>query len=133
MSEVILIQKLEDCYDELKKYFPFTRNINRLDIIGNIKSRLLNSKTKTFSVLTKEDRQYMMIRELFIHKQLYDNKKFKTNVLSDKFVEISEDKLKEVFSEENFSKLIYDKEANIWCQYCANREICMAYYEKLDS
>ena len=130
ISEVALMQKLEDVYDEIKKYFPFAKNVNRIDIIGNIKSRILNVKAKAFPELTDEERRYMKIRELFIHKQLSDNKTFRKNILSDKFAEVSAEHIKQVLSQENLQVLNYKKEVDLWCQYCSNREVCMAYYVK---
>jgi len=128
VSEVILDQKLKESYDILGRYFPFVQRTNCIDIIGNIKYRLLNLKIKAFPILKNEDRKYMLIRELFIHKQLADHKTFRKNVLSDKFKELPEEQLEKVFSEEALSNLKYKKETDVWCQYCSNREICMAYY-----
>ena len=128
ISETILIEKLNEAFDELKRYFPYVQNVNRMDAISNIRSRIINGKQKIFPILKNEERKYMMIRELFIHKQLSDPRTFRKNILADKFPDVSEEKLKEVFSEDSLKKNRYSKEPDLWCQYCANREYCAAYY-----
>ena len=128
ISETIVIERLNDAFDELKKYFPFVLNVNRMDAINNIRHRLLNSKAKSFAILSSEERQYMMIRELFIHKQLADPKTFRKNILQDKFPAVSDEKIAEELTETTLNKIHYRKDVDLWCQYCSNREFCAAYY-----
>lgn len=128
ISEAVLVDKLNDAFDDLKKFFPFVLNVNRMDAINNIRSRLINGKSNRFPILSKEERQYMMIRELFIHKQLSDPKTFRKNILEDKFPEVTEEKIEQALSEENLSKGRFHKAVDLWCQYCSNREFCAAYY-----
>ena len=125
-SEILLLDKLNELYDELKKYFPFTVNINRIDIINNVKNRLNNGKA--FLVLSEDDLKFMMIRELFICKQLKDPKKFNQDVLKDMFPDVNQQKIEEELSEEKLKKLGFGGSTNLWCKYCTNREICVDYY-----
>ncbi len=127
VSETVLINKLDDIFGELKRYFPFVRSVNRMDIVNNIRNRILSSKQKKFPILTEEQRKLMMLRELFIHEKLSDPKKFKNNILSDKFPDISNEEIKERLSEENL-QYKFKKSPDLWCLYCANRESCAAYY-----
>ena len=113
-------------YDELKKYFPFAINVNRIDIINNVKKRL--NRENAFSVLSEDDRKFMMIRELFIYKQLKDSKRFNQDVLKDMFPDVNQQKIEEELSEEKLKKLRFDGSTNLWCKYCTNREICVDYY-----
>lgn len=129
-SEIILLDKLNELYDELKKYFPFTVNINRIDIINNVKNRL--NRGKSFPVLSEDARRFMMIRELFIYKQLKDPRKFNQDVLKDKFLEVSQQKIDEELSEEELKKLGFVGSINLWCKYCTNREICVDYYAYIE-
>ena len=46
VSEVILVSKLNDAFDEIKRYFPFVRNVNRVDMINNVRNRLTSNKIK---------------------------------------------------------------------------------------
>lgn len=126
LSETILSEKLNDSFEEYKKYFPFVLNVHRMDVINNIKRRMTDTKSKSFPILKEEDRQYMKIRELFIHKQLADPKTNRKNVLEGIFPVISANKVQEELSAE-----VFRKNADIWCQYCSNREICIAYYTEL--
>ena len=125
-SEILLLDKLNEVYDELKKYFPFAVNINRIDIINNVKNRLNNGKA--FLVLSEDDLKFMMIRELFICKQLKDPKKFNQDVLKDMFPDVNQQKIEEELSEEKLKKLGFGGSTNLWCKYCTNREICVDYY-----
>ncbi len=125
-SEILLLDKLNELYDELKKYFPFAVNVNRIDIINNVKNRL--NSGKAFLVLSEDDLKIMMIRELFICKQLKDPKKFNQDVLKDMFPDVNQQKIEEELSEEKLKKLGFGGSTNLWCKYCTNREICVDYY-----
>lgn len=129
-SETVLINRLNDAYDELKKYFPFTLNVNRIDVINNIKHRMLRVKTPDFPVVSSEVRQDMVIRELFIHKQLTDPKTFRKNILRDKFPAVTDETIAEKLSESILQKQKFRKDVDLWCQYCSNRELCAAYYSE---
>ena len=131
LSETVLLERLNDAFDELKKYFPFVLNVNRMDVINNIRHRMLNNKTKSFPTLTAEERHFMMIRELFIYKQLADPKTSRKNILYDKFPAVSNEKIAEELSKESLHKKVFRKEVDLWCQYCSNREFCAAYYSSL--
>jgi hypothetical protein len=127
-SEVVLVEKLNEIYDELKKYFPYVLNVNRMDVINNVRGRL--SSQKKFPVLTEKDREYMMIRDLFIYKKLEDPKSYKQDVLKDIFIEVNQDRIDQELAEE--SNVKYKANSHIWCKYCTNREICVAYYANTD-
>lgn len=125
-SEIVLIEKLNETYDELKKYFSFSLNLNRIDIINNVKNRL--NKQKSFPILSDDDRKFMMIRELFIYKKLEDPRKFNQDVLKDKFPDVSQDKIDTELSADKIKNMYFYRNTNLWCKYCTNREICVAYY-----
>ena len=125
-SEYILTEKLNELYDELKKYFPFAINVNRIDIVNNVKNRL--NKGTSFPILSEENRKYMMIRELFVFKQLKDSKRFNHDILKDKFPDITFDKIDEELSDENLKNLNFKSNVDLWCKYCTNREICADSY-----
>lgn len=129
-SELILIEKLNETYDELKKYFPFALNVNRIDIINNIKTRI--SGSKSFPILSEDDRKFMMIRELFIYKQLKNPRKFNQDVLKDVFVDVTQEKITGELSKDKLSHISYTSSTDVWCKYCCNREICVAYYAHLE-
>ncbi|MBS6765667.1 MAG: hypothetical protein KH304_19085 [Clostridium sp.] len=128
-SEILLLDKLNELYDELKKYFPFAVNVNRIDIINNVKNRL--NSGKSFPVLSEDDRKFMMIRELFIYKQLKDPRKFNQDVLKDMFLDVNQQKIEEELLEE-VKKLGFVGSTNLWCKYCTNREICVDYYAYIE-
>lgn len=68
-----------------------------------MKNRLNNGKA--FLVLSEDDLKFMMIRELFICKQLKDPKKFNQDVLKDMFPDVNQQKIEEELSEEKLKKL----------------------------
>lgn len=128
ISEAILMRKLEDAYEDLKKYFPFAQNVNRLDVINNIRNRMVNSKEKRFPVLSAETRRSMMIRELFIHKKLVNVKYTGVDIMQDKFPVVTPDQVKTELAEDVLKNMNYVVNVDAWCQFCSNRELCTAYY-----
>ena len=128
ISEAILMRKLEDAYEDLKKYFPFAQNVNRLDVINNIRNRMVNSKEKKFPVLSAETRRSMMIRELFIHKKLVNVKYTGVDIMQDKFPVVTPDQVKTELAEDVLKNMNYVVNVDAWCQFCSNRELCTAYY-----
>lgn len=130
ISETILIQKLDEMYDDLKKYFPFTQNVNRMDIINNIRNHIVNSKEKRFPNLSMEDRRDMMIRELFIHKKLKNEKKTGVNIMKNKFQMITPEQIRTTLADDVLKNMHYTVNVDAWCQFCSNRELCTAYYCK---
>jgi len=128
LSETILIQKLNDAYEDLKKYFPFAQNVNRIDVINNIRNRMVNNKEKKFPVLSAENRRYMMIRELFIHKKLANAKNAGVDIMQDKFPAVTPEQVKMELAEDALKAIDYMVNVDAWCQYCSNRKLCIAYY-----
>lgn len=128
--ELLLVEKINEKYDELKKYFPFAMNVNRIDIVNNVKNRL--ESVKKYPFLSEKDRKFMMIRELFIYKQLKNPKKFNKDVLKDKFIDIPPNKIEEELSKDKLIEDNFRSSTDVWCQYCSNREICIAYYAQVD-
>lgn len=128
-SELLLVEKINEKYDELKKYFPFAMNVNRIDIVNNVKNRL--ESVKKYPFLSEKDRKFMMIRELFIYKQLKNPKKFNKDVLKDKFIDIPPNKIEEELSKDKLIEDNFRSSTDVWCQYCSNREICIAYYAQV--
>lgn len=128
ISEAILMRKLEDAYEDLKKYFPFAQNVDRLDVINNIRNRMVNRKEKKFPVLSAETRRSMMIRELFIHKKLVNVKNTGVDIMQDKFPVVTPDQVKTELAEDVLKNMNYVVNVDAWCQFCSNRELCTAYY-----
>ncbi len=126
--EAILIQKLDEKYEELNRYFPFAQNVNRMDVINNIRNRFVNGKAKKFSVLSAEERRYMMIRELFIHRKLENAKNAGVDTMQDKFPKMNAEQISKELAEEKLKGTNYMVNVNAWCKFCANRELCTAYY-----
>ena len=128
-SETALVECLHDTFEELRPYFPFVSNMNRMDIMRKVKGRMSGGKeAKVFPQITAKMRQYMMIRELFIHKKLTDGKNSQNDILRGKFDEVSDDKIAESLNEAALQKKFW-KSPHLWCRYCANQEICTAHTE----
>ena len=128
ISEVILTNKLNSSFDELKRYFPFVQNVNRMDMINNVRNRIINGTNKMIPKLTDEQRRYMKIRELFIHQVLSDPRTHRKNVFGDKFTPVTPDQVSEKLSSGNMTNTVFFAEPDVWCQYCADRELCAACY-----
>lgn len=127
-SEVGVIAALTESYEALSKYFPFVSPMNRMDVINRVRNRLFAGKMKQFPHLKAQDRTYMMIRELFIHRRLTDPKQFGRDVLKEVFSPVTDEKIAEALSESALSQKKYHRNINLWCQYCANHELCAAAY-----
>lgn len=128
ISEIAIVDKLNEIFEELKRYFPFIRNVNRLDIINSISNRLTDTKNKVFPKITTDHKRYMMMRELFIRTKLSDPRAHIPDILSEKFASVSADTVSEKLSEISLTNLRYTQSVNLWCQYCPNREFCAAFY-----
>lgn len=70
----------------------------------------------------------MRKKEEFIYLHLENEAK--ENVLLGKFNDLSIEE-KRQFTPEKLSQANYDKETDIWCQWCAVRERCLEYYKSL--
>ena len=125
ISETLVDSKLNSIYADLQKLFPYTTPASRMDVINTVRTRFLKFYSGKQYVLTKDELEYMRIRELFIHKQLYEQKKNGRDVLKGKFNPVSEDDIRQLLSSENLHNVDYRKGINIWCQYCSNREHCL--------
>lgn len=77
---------------------------------------------KLFPVLSEDDRKNMMIRELFIYKQLKNSRKFNQDILKDMFPDVNQQKIEEELSAEKLKKLGFGGSTNLWCKYCTNYE-----------
>lgn len=130
ISEAIIISKLDEAYECLKKYFPFVRNVNRIDAINTIRNRLTKGKSKKFPILTPEERRDMMLRELFIFKSLGDSKGDQDSPVLYQFPVLPNEKVRELLSEDNLHGTKYSVNVYDWCEYCSNKLICAAYYSK---
>ncbi len=127
VSEMVLVSKLDDVFDELQRYFPFVENVGRMDIVNNIRNRILGNKQVKFPILSANERKYMMLRELFIHIKLSDPKHFRNNILADKFPDVSDDEIAERLSSDKL-KTQFICTPDLWCQYCSNKDLCTAFY-----
>ena len=127
-SETLLQEAIDESYAELKKYFPFVLTANQIDVVWNIRRRLFGTKVKSFPELTSTDRREMMLRELFIFKQLKNPQLDRGNVLQGKFDTPSIDHMKQTLSAESLRQVKFEKSPDVWCQYCSNREVCAACY-----
>lgn len=119
--------------DELKRYFKFLNESELIDIKMNVKNSLQhqilqNGKLRLFPRVNPQDEEYMIIKEEFIYRQLKNDKD--ENVLQGKFGALSE-KEKDAYLSEGLKEERYVPSVNIWCQWCADREICLEYYKSL--
>lgn len=127
-GETIVADALSDTYETLSKYFPFVSNLNRMDVLKKVRARLPHGKTP-FPILQESDRAYMRIREQFIYKKLTDAGRPQVNILKDVFAPVSDEKIAETLAESALAQTYFHRHIGIWCQYCANHELCAASYK----
>lgn len=123
---VNIIRDLEEVYDEtVKTLFPMEQNINRTDVINNVKNRLL--KAKSFPKLNQKEKEYMKIREYFIYKQI-DNHGITSDLKNQIFKDVDEETiLKAVLNDEAKKKGFVSVKSG-WCEYCPNKDNCLTNY-----
>lgn len=129
-SDSILDGEIEKEASKLSRYFRFVIDSDRMDIITNakgyIKSIVLNNSTlKQFPVLNAVDEDRMQKRELFLQLKLTDDSD--QNVLLGKF-NTNENEMRRLLAYEALANESYAKTANLWCQWCPEREICLEAY-----
>lgn len=123
---VNIISYLEEVYDvTVKKLFPMEQNINRTDVINNVKNRFL--KAKCFPKLNQKEKEYMKIREYFIYKQI-DNHGITSDLKNRIFKDVDDETImKTVLSDEAKEKGFVSVKSG-WCEYCPNKDNCLANY-----
>lgn len=81
-----------------------------------------------FPKVTDIDFEMMRKKEEFIYLHLENENQ--ENILLGKFNDLTTAEKKQ-FLPDNLKNASYDKEANIWCQWCAVREKCLENYKSL--
>lgn len=132
-TEAVMNEALDSTADELSRYFRFLNESELTDIKTNAKNAIIHQalkdgKIKQFPKLDATDLQMMRKKEEFIYLHLENEAK--ENVLLGKFNDLSIEE-KRQFTPEKLSQANYDKETDIWCQWCAVRERCLEYYKSL--
>lgn len=132
-TEAIMNEALDDSAERLRRYFRFLNESEITDIKSNTKSAIIHQalqdgKIKQFPKVTDIDSEMMRKKEEFIYLHLENENQ--ENVLLGKFNDLTVAEKKQ-FLPDNLKNASYDKEANIWCQWCAVREKCLENYKSL--
>ena len=132
-TEAIMNGALDDSVERLSRYFRFLNESEMTDIKSNTKSAIIHQalrdgKIKQFPRVTDRDSEMMRKKEEFIYLHLKNENQ--ENVLFGKFNDMTVAEKKQ-FLPENLKNVRYDKEANVWCQWCAVREKCLESYKSL--
>ena len=126
-SDDILNDRIKRESDRLKRYFNFVSESELVDIRGTARNyikQLLKDK-REFPRLNKVDMDRMKKREIFLVLRLVnDNQK---NVLDGKF-EVTDTERDRLISQLVLKQEAYEKKQDLWCQWCASREICLEPY-----
>lgn len=123
-TEAIMNETLCDSAERLRRYFRFLNESEITDIKSNAKSAIIHQalqdgKIKQFPKVTDIDFEMMRKKEEFIYLHLENENQ--ENILLGKFNDLTTAEKKQ-FLPDNLKNASYDKEANIWCQWCAVRE-----------
>ena len=96
---------------------------------GAIKHQALkDGKLKQFPEVDNRDEEMMRKKEEFIYLHLENEQE--ENVLLGKFNNLTNAEKRE-FTSDRLKEAKYNHSVNIWCQWCAEREICLEYYKSL--
>ena len=129
-SETILTTELKNEANKLARYFKFIINSEKLDIISNARNYiytmvLKNGQLKQFPDISPVDAARMKKREVFLVLRLENDEG--ENVLNGKF-EVTDTERDKLISPTVLKYEHYDKKKDLWCQWCADREICLEPY-----
>lgn len=132
-TEAIMNEALDAAAERLSRYFRFLNESEMTDVKSNAKSAIIHQalqdgKVKQFPKITDIDSDMMRKKEEFIYLHLENENQ--ENVLLGKFNDMTIAEKKQ-FLPENLKNARYDKEENIWCQWCAVREKCLESYKSL--
>ena len=129
-SEAILMTELNNEANRLVRYFKFMIDSEKLDIISNARNYIFtkvlkNGQLKQFPNVSPVDSERMKKREIFLVLRLENDEG--QNVLNGKF-EVTNTERDRLISPVVLKSEHYDKKKDLWCQWCADREICLAPY-----
>lgn len=132
-TDNIINEVLDNEVMNLKRYFQFLNESELTDIKSNAKSAikyqaLKDGRLKQFPEVDNRDEEMMRKKEEFIYLHLENEQE--ENVLLGKFNNLTIAEKRE-FTSDRLKEAKYDYSVNIWCQWCAEREICLEYYKSL--
>ena len=129
-SDSTITNALNEEADRLSNYFQFIIPSEKMDAVSNARAYiyayvLRNGSEKQFPALTQQDCDRMKKREVFLSLHLEDENK--RNVLNGKF-ETTPAEFRRMLSEDTLKKDRFEKCSDLWCQWCASREVCLEPY-----
>ncbi len=127
-TDAILMTELRKEADKLARYFKFIIDSEKLDIISNARNYIYttvlnNGQLKQFPAVNAVDSERMKKREVFLVLRLENDEG--QNVLKGKF-EVTNAERARLVSNTALKSADYEKKQDLWCQWCADREICLA-------
>lgn len=133
-TEDVMNASISEEAEELRRYFRFINESELTDIKTNVKNALRkqplqDGKLKVFpSDIKPMDAEIMDKKEEFIYVHLENEER--VNVLNGKFNTPSREE-KMTFTADRLKAATFEKHSDIWCQWCADRELCLEYYKSL--
>lgn len=129
-SDDILDRELKKEADRLGGYFRFVIDSERMDIMSSAKNYirsevLKNGQIKRFPKINTIDDDRMKKKEAFLMLRLENEDR--KNILQGKF-EVTPMEQNRLLSPEALRNETYEKSRDLWCQWCASREICLESY-----
>ena len=129
-TEDVILETLNDEFKRLERKFEFIKEMHseRMDIVSNARNFLQASVLKgksQFPKVSEKDIAYMKKKEEFIYLQLGKD----DSGYSSKFREVSQDVIDRDLDCRKLDMNGYSKSSDVWCQYCAVRELCLEFYK----
>lgn len=113
----------------IKNFFPFFSIGQQIDVVTAVRNRLINQNKRSLPELNDWDYEKMKLKEIFIYLNLEKKVAGKTvNVFKDKFPAVKQEEIDQQLCPEILYNIKYTKSSNVWCQYCSNKDICLASY-----
>lgn len=120
ISQITVIEKVEEEFERLCIYFPYITTANKADIVKVVSDKLLSKKKGTFPALTASEREIFEIKERF-----YINNSDSKDVFSP----VSDIVARNELSNEKLENIKFENNVSKHCKYCSNKDVCLAMYK----
>ncbi|EGD45825.1 hypothetical protein Cpap_0194 [Ruminiclostridium papyrosolvens DSM 2782] len=128
-----LDKTLDDSYESIKEKFQFAIELDKIDIIARAKryiiENIVNPNNNIFPVIDDNSLTHMRKKCDFINVKLSREEDKDTNILRDKLRTCNQKEIDAALNNNTLINVDFTTSVDLWCQYCANREICLECFK----
>ena len=112
----MLNKNLERDYRKMQRYLPFLTAYNKLDILLAVRNSI--TKNKKFN---------SELEQTFLRTVLKDETG--SNILKNQFQQLDQEQVNEKLNDQILAEVFYKPHVGKWCEFCANKLVCVNYYK----